>query len=136
MAGFKRLFGLEGWVNLLKGLAKIAIVGVAIWTQLWPERGMLESMLTQSTGGVMGDMSHLLFKVLMASLAALAVIAGLDYFFQRMQFMSRNRMSKQEIKEEYRQNEGDPAHQGQDPPAAPRAFAQAHDGGGARPPRW
>ena len=54
-------------------------------------------------------MSHLLFKVLMAALAALAVIAGLDYFLQRMRFMQRNRMSKQEIKEEYRQNEGDPA---------------------------
>jgi flagellar biosynthetic protein FlhB len=36
------------------------------------------------------------------------VIAGLDYFWQRMQFFKRNRMSKQEIKEEYRQNEGDP----------------------------
>ena len=35
-------------MNLLKGLAKIAIVGVAIWTQLWPERGMLEAILTQS----------------------------------------------------------------------------------------
>jgi flagellar biosynthetic protein FlhB len=108
MAGFKRLFGVEGWVNLLKGLAKMAIVGVAIWTQLWPERGMLESILSQSTASVVSDMAHLLFKVLMASLAALAVIAGLDYFFQRMRFMSRNRMSKQEIKEEYRQNEGDP----------------------------
>ena len=37
------------------------------------------------------------------------MIAGLDYFLQRMRFMQRNRMSKQEIKEEYRQNEGDPA---------------------------
>ena len=54
-------------------------------------------------------MSHLLFKVLIAALAALAVIAGADYFFQRMQWLQRNRMSKQEIKEEYRQNEGDPA---------------------------
>ena len=36
------------------------------------------------------------------------MIAGLDYFWQRMRFMERNRMSKQEIKEEYRQNEGDP----------------------------
>jgi flagellar biosynthetic protein FlhB len=44
----------------------------------------------------------------MASLSALGVIAGLDYFWQRIRFMSRNRMSKQEIKEEYRQNEGDP----------------------------
>ena len=108
MAGFKRMFGAEGWMNLLKGLAKIAVVGLAIWTQLWPERGSLEGMLNQSTITVMHDMSRLLFKVLMASLAALAVIAGLDYFWQRMRFMARNRMSKQEIKEEYRQNEGDP----------------------------
>jgi flagellar biosynthesis protein FlhB len=108
MAGFKRMFGADGWMNLLKGLAKIAVVGVAIWTQLWPERGGLEAILNQSTAAVMSDMSRLLFKVLMASLSALAVIAGLDYFWQRMRFMARNRMSKQEIKEEYRQNEGDP----------------------------
>jgi flagellar biosynthetic protein FlhB len=108
MAGFKRLFGMDGWVNILKGLAKMAIVGVAIWTQLWPERGMLESILSQSPMGVMGDMSHLLFKILIAALAALLVIAGLDYFWQYTSFMRRNRMSKQEIKEEFRQNEGDP----------------------------
>jgi flagellar biosynthetic protein FlhB len=108
IAGFKRMFGIEGWVNLLKGLCKIAIVGIAIWTQLWPERGKLEVILTQSTAQVVGDMMHLLFKVLMASLAALTVIAGADWFFQRMQWLKRNRMSKQEIKEEYRQNEGDP----------------------------
>jgi len=108
LAGFKRLFGAESWMNLLKGLAKIAIVGIAIWTQLWPERGFLEAILNQSTAAVVGDMSRLLFKVLMASLAALAVIAGLDYFWQRLRWLSRNRMSKQEIKEEYRQNEGDP----------------------------
>ena len=108
-AGLSRLFGPEGWMNLLKGLIKIAIVGMAIWTQLWPERGALEAVLNQSPGGVVGDMNHLLFKVMMAALSALLVIAGLDYFLQRFRFMQRNRMSKQEIKEEYRQNEGDPA---------------------------
>ncbi len=108
-AGLGRMFGFEGWMNLGKGLIKIAIVGAAIWTQLWPERGTLESMLAQTPVVIVADMSHLLFKVLMAALAALAVIAGLDYFWQRMRFLSRNRMSKQEIKEEYRQNEGDPA---------------------------
>jgi flagellar biosynthetic protein FlhB len=108
LAGFKRLFGVEGLMNLLKGLVKMVIVGVAIWTQLWPERGGLESILNQSTVAVVGDMSHLLFKVLMASLISLGVIAGFDYFWQRMRWLSRNRMSKQEIKEEYRQNEGDP----------------------------
>lgn len=108
MAGFKRLFGLEGWVNLLKGLAKMAVVGMAMWTQLWPERNHMEFMLNQTAAQMVGEMSHLLFKVLLAALSALAVIAGFDYFFQRIQFMKRNRMSKQDIKEEYKQNEGDP----------------------------
>ena len=108
LSGFKRLFGPEGWMNLVRGLLKMAIVGIAIWIQLWPQRNAMEGVLTQSTTHVVWDMGHLLFKVLMTSLMALAVIAGLDYFWQRMQFFRRNRMSKQEIKEEYRQNEGDP----------------------------
>jgi flagellar biosynthetic protein FlhB len=102
------MFGPDGWMNLVKGLLKIAIVGMAIWTQLWPERTSLESILNQSTGDVVADMSHLLFKVFIAALSALAVIAVADYFYQRYRFFQRNKMSKQEIKEEYRQNEGDP----------------------------
>lgn len=109
IAGFSRMFGLEGWINLVKGLIKLAIVGLAIWTQLWPERGMLEAILTQSPEAVVADMSHLLFKILVAALSALLVIAGLDYFIQHVRFMRRNMMSRQEIKEEFRQNEGDPA---------------------------
>jgi flagellar biosynthetic protein FlhB len=66
-------------------------------------------MLGQQAGAIAADMAHLLSKVLVASLGALGVIAALDYFWQRMRFLKRNRMSKQEIKEEYRQNEGDPA---------------------------
>ncbi len=108
-AGLKRMFGVEGLMNLGKGLLKIAIVGAAVWTQVWPERNTLESVLNQSPAGVAGDMNHLLFKVLIAALAALAAIAGADYFLQRFRFLQRNRMSKQEIKEEYRQTEGDPA---------------------------
>jgi flagellar biosynthesis protein FlhB len=108
-SGLKRMFGVDGLSNLAKGLIKIAIVGLAIWTQVWPERSKLESVLDQSPAGVAGDMSHLLFKVLIASLAVLALIAAGDYFLQRLRFIQRNRMSKQEIKEEFRQTEGDPA---------------------------
>ena len=108
IAGLKRMFGLEGIMNLVKGLLKIGVVGFAVWTQIWPERNMLESVMSQSPMGVVGDMSHLLYKVLMAALAALAAIAAADYVMQRYRFMQRNKMSKQEIKEEYKQNEGDP----------------------------
>ncbi|MBV9420462.1 MAG: flagellar biosynthesis protein FlhB [Alphaproteobacteria bacterium] len=108
MSGFKRMFGVEGWMNLVKGLLKMSVVGFAIWTQVWPERTLMESVLAQSPLGITAIMSHLLYKVLMAALAALAAIAAADYVVQRYRFMSRNRMSKQEIKEEHRQNEGDP----------------------------
>lgn len=107
-SGLKRMFGLEGLSNLVKGLSKILLVGFAVWTQVWPERSTLESVMSQTALGVLGDMSHLLFKVLIAALAALAGVAALDYFVQRYRFLQRNRMSKHEIKEEYRQNEGDP----------------------------
>ncbi|HXC54776.1 MAG TPA: flagellar biosynthesis protein FlhB [Rhizomicrobium sp.] len=107
-AGLKRMLGFDGLMNLVKGLLKMGVVGLAVWTQIWPERNMLESVLDQSPMGVVGDMSHLLYKVLMAALAALAAIAAADYVMQRYRFLQRNKMSKQEIKEEYRQNEGDP----------------------------
>jgi flagellar biosynthetic protein FlhB len=107
-AGLKRMFGLEGLTNLVKGLLKMGVVGIAVWTQIWPQRTMLESVMTQSAYAVGGDMGQLLYKVLMAALAALAVIAAADYSLQRYRFQQRNKMSKQEIKEEFRQNEGDP----------------------------
>ena len=107
-AGLKKMFGFDGWMNLVKGLVKIGIVGIAIWTQLWPQRGGLESILDQNAFGVSSDMMHLLFKVMIASLIALGLIAAADYGMQYFQFMKRNRMSKQEIKDEYKQTEGDP----------------------------
>jgi flagellar biosynthetic protein FlhB len=112
LSGFKRLFGFEGLMNIVKGLIKIAIVGAAIWTQLWPERGMLEAILTKTPMAVAADMGHLWFKLMLATLSAMAVIAGADYMLQRFQFIKRNRMSKQEIKEEFRQTEGDPQVKG------------------------
>jgi flagellar biosynthetic protein FlhB len=57
-------------------------------------------------------MMHMLYKVLIATLAAMAFIAGADFLMQRFQFMKRNRMSKQEVKEEFRQTEGDPIVKG------------------------
>jgi len=107
-SAFTRMFGLDGLLNLGKGLLKIGVVGFAIWTQIWPERTMLEGVLSQTPGDIVGDMGHLLFKVLMAALIALAAIAAADYIVQRQRWLQRQRMSKQEIKEEYKQNEGDP----------------------------
>jgi flagellar biosynthetic protein FlhB len=108
LKGLKRMFGIEGVLNLVKGLLKMGVVGVALWTVVWPERGRLEGEMTEGPAAISGDMIHLLIRILIAALVALAVIAAADYGMQYFQFMKRNRMSKQEIKDEYKQTEGDP----------------------------
>ena len=108
ISGLKRMFGLEGVTNLGKGLIKMAIVAVAVWTTVWPMRLTLESTLTQSPVAIAGDLTHLIIQLLTSALAVLAVIAVGDYVLQRYRFIQRNRMSKQEIKDEYKQTEGDP----------------------------
>ena len=108
IGGMKRMFGIDGWVNLAKGLIKMVIVGAAVWSVLWPERGRVASVLDQTALDLAGDMVHLAIKIALAALAVLAVMAVLDYVLQRYQFLQRNRMSRQEIKEEFRQSEGDP----------------------------
>lgn len=108
LSGLKRMFGLDGLSNLGKGLIKMAIVGVAVWTTVWPLRLTLQNALTQSPGAIAAQLSHLVIQLLMSALTVLAVIAAGDYLLQRYRFIERNRMSKQEIKDEYRQSEGDP----------------------------
>ncbi|HEX7725823.1 MAG TPA: flagellar biosynthesis protein FlhB [Rhizomicrobium sp.] len=109
LSGLKKMFGMDGVINLGKGLIKIAIIGTVLWTVLWPERGHLEALLTHGPAQIASDMIYLIMKLLIATLSILAVIAVLDYALMRFRFLQRNRMSKQEIKEEYRQTEGDPA---------------------------
>jgi flagellar biosynthetic protein FlhB len=106
--GLQRMFGIEGLANMGKGLLKIAIVGTTVWMIVWPMRGHLESTLSEAPGEIAGDMVHILIRILIAALSVLAIIAAGDYLLQRFQFLKRNRMSRQEIKDEFKRTEGDP----------------------------
>ncbi len=108
MKGFKRIFGLDGLVNFVKGIAKILVVGGACVWAIWPELGRIISALDLNPAGMTGLALALIFKAVLAGLAVLAVIAILDYVYQRQRFMARHRMSRQELKDEHKQSEGDP----------------------------
>ena len=108
IAGFKRLFGLDGFVNLIKGVAKILLVGGAGILAVWPERARLGSALDMSVSAVASLALTLIGKVLIAALVVMAAIAALDYFYQRQRFYARHRMTRQELKDEVKQSEGDP----------------------------
>lgn len=109
MAGFKRLFGVEGLITMAKGLIKIVIVGAVSWFTLWPMRMRLESLLDAAPASIGSEMMHLVMRLLIAVLAVMAALAVLDYAIQYFRFIQRHRMTKQEVKDEHRQSDGDPA---------------------------
>jgi flagellar biosynthetic protein FlhB len=111
-AGLKRIFGLDGFVNLFKGIAKLALVGIAAFAAVWPERARFATALDLDPAGILTLALGLMGRVLLAMLVIFALIAAADYFYQRQRFMSRHRMTRQELKDEVKQSEGDPQIKG------------------------
>ncbi len=107
-AGFKRMFGIDGLAQFVKSLLKIATVGAVAWLNLKP-------CLNQMTGAALLDPVAILplamdiMKALfIAVIVLMAVTAGADYMWQRFRFLERMKMSKDELKQEHKNSEGDP----------------------------
>jgi flagellar biosynthetic protein FlhB len=109
IAGAKRLFSKFALVNFLKGLAKVALISALMLWVIWPERHRLDALVVTDVGAVLALTQALSAKLLGAVVAALAVIAALDYLFQYRQWYQRQKMSVRELKEEFKHTEGDPA---------------------------
>jgi flagellar biosynthetic protein FlhB len=108
MSGAKRIFGKQAAANFGKGLFKIIALGAVMTAILWPERMRLEAMVRYDPAALLTVTSSLTLNLLGAVVAMLAVVAILDYLFQYRTWYERQKMSQQEVKEEYKQSEGDP----------------------------
>ena len=127
-AGFKRLFSKQALANFAKGVVKLVLIGTVLTALMWPERGRLMALSRSDMTAVLPLTVKLALKLMGAVVAMLAVVAAADYLFQYRQWFEKQKMSLRELKEEFKQTEGDPADQGQDAAIAPVAHAQAHDG--------
>ena len=107
-AGAKRVFGKQAAANFAKGLFKVITLGAVMTAILWPERHRLESLMHFDPAMLLGATTGLTLHLLGAVVAMLAVVAIADYFFQYRQWYERQKMSLQEMKEEFKQSEGDP----------------------------
>jgi flagellar biosynthesis protein FlhB len=107
-SGAKRIFGKQAAANFGKGLFKLFALGAVMTAILWPERLRLESMLHFDPNMIFGVITGLTIHLMGAVVAMLAVVAIADYFFQYRQWYNRQKMSLQEMKEEFKQSEGDP----------------------------
>ncbi len=107
-AGLKRIFGKQAVANFAKGVFKLVALGAVMMAVLWPERHRLESFLMFDPSAIMGVTTNLTLQLMGAVVAMLAAVAIADYFFQYRQWFQRQKMSLQEIKDEFKQSEGDP----------------------------
>lgn len=107
-AGFARVFGKQAAANFLKGLFKVIALSVVMVLILWPERHRLDAMVRFDPVAILTVTKTISVQLMGTVVAMLAVVAALDYFFQYRQWFERQKMSLEEIKEEYKQSEGDP----------------------------
>ncbi|MBL8537974.1 MAG: flagellar biosynthesis protein FlhB [Hyphomonadaceae bacterium] len=108
MEGFKRVFGKAATATFLKSLAKFVLVGAVVVWVLWPRDAALETMALVDIRALLPYVQDRVVALLMALASAAALLAAVDYVFTRQSYMKRMRMSRRELKEEFRQSDGDP----------------------------
>jgi flagellar biosynthetic protein FlhB len=112
LAGFKRLFSKQALVNFVKGLLKLALIGALMTWLLWPDRRRLDGILSSDVAAILPLVETLTLKLLSAVAAVLAIIAAADFLYQYQTWFNRQKMSMQELKDEFKQTEGDPVIKG------------------------
>lgn len=109
LSGFGRLLGMKAIIEFIKNLLKVAVVGIICSMVLMPYRAELPELLHSANQGTMLEYTQAISsKVLTAVCIFLFLLSIVDYLYQRFTILKSLRMSKHELKEEYKQQEGDP----------------------------
>ena len=108
MAGMKRMFSVRSVMELVKGLFKIGIVGYVAFISAYPEISKIRQLPNGSTEGLLTFIGAIGTRITIGVVVAMFFIAIFDLFYQRFLYTRSLRMTKQEVRDEYRQSEGDP----------------------------
>ncbi|EIZ1281401.1 flagellar biosynthesis protein FlhB [Vibrio vulnificus] len=112
LSGIKRMFGLQSWVELIKSILKVALVtGVAIYLIQASQEDLIQLSLDVYPQNIFHALDILLNFVLLISCSLLIVVA-IDIPFQIWQHADQLKMTKQEVKDEYKDTEGKPEVKG------------------------
>lgn len=106
--GFGRLFSMRSVIEFLKGILKISVVGIIGFVIIQPYMGSIEHTIDQPVNRIMDNFHVITMRMMIGILVALLIISVMDVLYQRWEFGKQMRMTKQEVKDEYKQTEGDP----------------------------
>lgn len=108
LAGFGRLFSVHSLVELLKSVAKLVVVGTICYIVMRPRIDDLDLLPSMEAQAILTYLHQVLVRMMLAIAMVMMVIAAADWFYQRYSYMQKLKMTKQEIKDENKQSEGDP----------------------------
>lgn len=106
--GFTRMFSMRSLFEFFKGLLKITIIGGVSFILLYPFFGSIEHFVGLPIPYMMAEFKVMFLRLMGGVLVILFVLAIIDIIYQRMEHMKKMKMSRQEIKDEQRQTDGDP----------------------------
>lgn len=112
ITGFGRLFALRSLVELVKSLFKITLIGYFVYRFINREVPKLPELLQLDLATTLDYAAALVFDLAVQIGAIILVLGALDYFYQWWEHNKSLRMSKQEVKEEFKQTEGNPLIKG------------------------
>lgn len=104
----KNIFSKRGLAELLKSLLKIALVGYVCYRSIFKDMSLILSLTDADISTQVTVIGMLAFKITMKAILVMLFLAILDYAFQRYSFEESIRMTKQELKQEMKEHEGDP----------------------------
>ncbi len=108
ISGLKRLVSLRSLVELGKALIKFVVIGFIVYSVIKSEQDRFPLLIGQELTDVMSAFGSLIFKVVIRVALAMLLLSILDFYYQRWQYYKDLRMTKQEVKEEAKQTEGNP----------------------------
>jgi flagellar biosynthetic protein FlhB len=108
VTGFSRIFGWKALIEFLRGVVKVTIVGGAAYLILAPEVQRTTLMIGMPPDQMLGTLIDDVRRLLIAVILTILAIALLDYFYQKWQSLRSLKMTKQEVKDEVKNTDGDP----------------------------
>ncbi len=106
--GIAKKFSMQTLNELFKSLFKLSIIGYIAYREVMKVLPQIMPLMDQETFQILAFMANTAFWIFLKCAIIIAILAIIDYLFQRWQFMKKMKMTKQEVKEEAKQTEGDP----------------------------
>ncbi|MCT8001110.1 flagellar type III secretion system protein FlhB [Sphingomonas sanguinis] len=107
-SGLKRIFGVQGWTELGKSLLKVVLLGAIGAYMLWKSSRTTMGLAQSDLNSAIGSLGGTFISVLLVMGMGLVLIAGFDVPLQIFQLLSKLKMTKQEVKDEHKESEGNP----------------------------